>query len=444
MVPENLQTNSIANPNSKQIGIQYERNPDAEFGEHIKNTGAICNTAASHTYGNVMSIIEKYLLEEIFPKGLFENGSVLMSTTLASRQIRHLPHQMLKKEFPIMVLIPRISFGQGDDRFLSNTLMNSRFTNTQSFWGDGSLIPLAEDPRKHIWIHGHYNRAVMFIDVICSFNTYSEQMNWLSYLWNMAPINHNKFIRAPLELYIPDQFCNLIGHLVDIPINKDNSVYDFLTYMNSIWDYPITYKLNGGSNTDDFFMYYLADIDVTFQEPQYGTGTKDGQIKRAFDISFTIRCDFNTIGYFTLNSPRLEKQINLPNNVEDINKAIVPIFSDSINLNDFDLPIGWKILGWPIFKLKQGENKISINSILNDSLRVTIDYHLKTGIPMERFIKIQFRENGQILNNEMYYIDWARRDLVLLNPNPRRTYRLIISVSIDYINNLIKEMYNLE
>jgi len=211
--------------------------------------------------------------------------------------------------------------------------------------------------------------------------------------------------------------------------------------MNSIWHYPITYKLKGGSNTDEFFMYYIADIDTTFQEPQAGTGIKDGQIRRGYDITFTVKCEFNTIGYLTLNSPDMKKQIHIPTKNDD---AIIPIFSDVINLDDFNLPVGWSILGWPIFKLKQGENSISIDNILNQSLRIVIDHHLKLGIPMERFIKVQFRENGQILNNELFYIDWVNRELILTNPNQRRTYRLIITVSHDYINNLIKELYQLE
>lgn len=432
-------TPPITNPDVILQGVQYERNVGAEYGNHIKNTGAICNTSASHTYGNVMSVIEKYLLD-IFPPDLFK--TVTASTTLSSRQITHLPHQLQKKELPILVLVPRIVFGQEDNRFLANTQINDRFTNTHSFYGDGSLLPLAEDPRKNVYIHGHYNRAVMYIDVVMTFNTFAEQVNYMSYINNMIPVGHNQFVRAPLELYLPKEFCKLVSNISKVDMyNKDESVYDFLTYMNSIWHYPITYKLKGGSNSDEFFMYYITDIDTVFQDPQAGPGVKDGQIQRGFDISFSIRCEFNTIGYLTVNSPDLKKQVHIPTTD---NQTIVPIFSDTINLDDFDLPVGWTVLGWPIFKLNQGENSISIDNILNQSLRTVIDHHLKLGIPMERFIKVQFRENGQILDNELFYIDWTNRKLILSNPNPRRTYRLIISVSHDYINNLIKELYQLD
>jgi len=439
MIMRDYQTNpSVANPDIKRVGVQYERNVEGEYGEHIKNTAAICNTSASHTYGNVMAVVEQYILD-LFPKDLFK--TVTASTTLASRQITHLPRQLHKKEVPTMVLIPRIMFGQDDNRFLAHTLMNSRFTNTHNIWGEGSLLQLAQDKHKRIWIHGHYNRAVMYVDVVLSFNTFAEQINYMSYIHNMIPVGHNQFIRAPLELYIPEEFCELVSNVVKVPVVEKESVYKFLSYLNSIWYHPITYKLKGGSNTNEFFMYYIADIDALFDVPQPGPGIKDGQVRRHFEISFTVRLEFNTIGYFTLNSPIFKKQTTvIPK--EDL--AIVPIFSDVINLDDFQLPVGWSILGWPIFKLKNDENSISIDTILNQSLRAVVDYHLQFGIPMERFIQIQFRENGQILNDELFFIDWKNRRLTLTNPNPHRTYRLIISVSHEYINNLIKELYNLE
>lgn len=433
---------SVANPDVKLSGIQYEKNPDAAYGDHIKNTAAICNSSASHTYGNVLAVVEKYLTD-LFKNSSINFKTVVASTTLASRQVMHTPNQLRKKELPMMVLVPRIVFGQDDGRFLGHTLINERTNSTHSLWGDGSLIQLGYDRKNRLWIHGHYNRALMYVDVVLCFDTYMEQVNCLSHIYNSMAINHNQFIRAPLELYIPKDFCNLISHLGKVPMVNENggSVYEFMTYMNSIWFHPITYKLKGGSNTDEYFMYYLADVDSVINDVQAGQGTKDGQVRRNFEITMTVRCEFNTIGYFTLNSPDLTKPVVM-SPPED--RAIATIFSDSIDLKDFKLPIGWSVLSWPIFKLKLGENSVSLDPILNQSLKTVIDYHLRMGLPMERFIDIQFRENGEILSTEMYYIDWRKRELILMQPNIRRTYRLIITVSHDYINNLIKEIYQLE
>ena len=440
MLPRNYNSNpSINNPDIDTKGIQYMKDTEASYGEHIKNVYAMCNSSATHTYGNVLSVVERYLLDG-FPADLFK--TITASTTLASRQVNRLPNKLYKKEVPMMVLVPRIVFGQGDDRFLGNTLINSRMNNIASQWGNGSLLELAHDRKTNIYINGHYNRALMYVDVILVFNTYSEQMNWMNHLYNVFSIGHNQFIRAPLELYIPNTFCELISKLTDIPVKNDKgSVYEFSRYMNQSFYHPITYKLDGGTNKDEFFMYYIADLDVLLTEPQAGTGVKDGQIRRNFDITFTVRCEFNTIGYFMLNSPQIEKPIILDGSD---NESIIPIFSDVINLDDFVLPEGWTILSWPIFKLGEKENSISIESLLNDSLKTVIDYHLQNGIPMESFINIQFRENGQILDNESYWIDWSSRILYLSNPDQHRTYRLIISVSNVYINELIKKIYNFE
>ena len=433
------QTPSIANPKIRQAGIQFQEHAEAAYGEHIKNTCALCNTSAAHTYGNVLAVIEQAILKR-FPEGLFKH--VTTSTTLAKRQIRHLPSQLVKLERPVMVLHPRMVFGQGEDRFLSHTIFNDRVTDTHSYWGYGSLIPIAKDVKDRIYIHGHYNRAVMFVDFILSFDTYTEQMNWLSFLYNMIPIGHNQFIQAPLELYIPSNFCQLIGTIKGIPVQEeDGSVTKFLQYMNRIWDYPITYKLKGSSNRNEFFLYYITDIDTVVQDVQAGEGVKMGQTWGMFDISFTVRCEFNTIGYFTLNAPTIQTPIHL-GPTEDT--AIATMFTDVIDLNDFELPLGWSILGWPIFKLGMGESSISLDPILNESLRAVIEYHLTQGIPMERFIRIQFRENGMILGSEGFYIDWHKRILYLMHPDYRRTYRLIVTVAPEYINNLIKDLYNLE
>ena len=439
MLPRNYDSNpNVSNPDINIQGVNYEKNPGAEYGDHIANTGAVCNTSASHTYGNVLGIIEKFLIDQ-FPPDMFK--TVAASTTLASRQLTNTPPQLRKKELPMMILTPRIVFGQDDNRFLANTLMNSRVTNTHALWGDGSLLELAKDPRRGLYVHGHYNRALMYVDVVLSVHTLNEQINLASFIHNMFPIGHNQYIESPLELFIPDDFCNLIGNLVQIPVHNNGSVHDFLTYMNTIWDNPITYKLKGGSNNDEFFMYYLSNIDTVITDVQTDQGIKDGQIKRHFNVSFTMRCEFNTIGYFTLNAPDLKEPVYM---ADTSDPSISTMFTDNIDLNDFQLPQGWIVLSWPIFKLGYNESSIEISSVLNESILAVIDHHLRLGIPIERFLQIQFRENGTILENEKFYIDWKTRILHIAIPNYRRTYRLIITVSADYVNDMVKTIYGLE
>ena len=226
-------------------------------------------------------------------------------------------------------------------------------------------------------------------------------------------------------------------------MKQDESVHDFMRFMNSIFYHPITYKLKGGSNSDEFFMYYMTDVDTVISDLQSNEGTKNGQIRCNFGISFTVRCEFNTIGYLTLRTPNIVRPTVVDTTVDD-DGSIIPMFSDEINLDDFQLPIGWTVLTWPIFKLDEDESDISLSPVLNQSLEAVIDYHLRMGIPMDTFIKIQFREHGQILNDEAFFIDWHKRNLHIVKPDQHRTYRLIITVSQDYINEMIKTLYGLE
>jgi hypothetical protein len=428
-----------ANPDIKLKGALYDKDPGAERDGHVKDTFAICNTSAAHTYGNVSSVVEKAIID-LFPPDTFK--TVTAVTALASRQIRHTPNQISKMSMPTFVISPRIDFGQDDNRFLANTYTNDRVHNIFAQYGDGSLLPMAYDKKRKLDIRGHLNRAVVYFDIVLGFQTYMEQTNWMSYLYNVVPIKHNFDITAPLELFIPREFNSLLSHLAGIPIYQENSsVYDYMSYMNSIWGYPITYKLKGSSGTDEFFMYYVVDIDTLVQEPQANPGIKDGQIRRNFDIAFTVRCEFNTIGYFLITHPELRKpQIMHAPPPE----AIVPIFSDQINLNDFKLPRGWTILDFPIFKLGIGEKSVSISPLFNKSIDTIIDYHLKHGIPMGQFINIQFRENGSILSREEFYIDWRKKELFVIHPNTHRTYRLLVCINYDYMNTLLKEMHGLE
>lgn len=429
---------NMKDPDIYLPGVQYERNPNSEYGYHIENTGTIAITSISHTYGNVLGIIEKYLLD-LFPLDYFR--TVLPTTQIAARQLKHTPAKLSKKEAPIMLLSPRIVFGQDENRFLGHTPFNDRMTNIHSYWGDGSLILLAEDKRRNIYIHGHYNRMVMYIDIVLTFDTYGEQLNTMNYIYNMIPIGHAQNIATPLELCIPKHMCSVISGLSKIPIkDKNNSVYDFLTYMNTIWDGTITYKLKGGSNSDEFFWHYLTNIDTTFQDVQMDQGQRNAQLIHNYNITFTIRCDFNTIGYLKITHPDFKTLVTIPDTSENV---IYSIFTDVINIKDFSIPMGWAILSWPIFKLNEGENTIDISPILNDSLNACIDYHLKINKPIENFINIQFRENGQIISKELFYVDWEKRILHILQPNYKKTYRMIITTCPEYINNMVAAIYNL-
>ena len=165
--------------------------------------------------------------------------------------------------------------------------------------------------------------------------------------------------------------------------------------------------------------------------------TKINKVESDCPITFTIRCEFNTIGMFDLSVPNPGPF----RHIESSQSAVsMPIFSDVFNENDFPLLYGWKIHAKPIVKMDWGEDELYIGNTLGTTLNMMIDYHLEHHLDVELFLTVKLREN-RCLIDDGYYIDWKRRMLVFTNINYAHTYRLIIAVNKLYINDLLKDMY---
>jgi S-adenosylmethionine hydrolase len=76
------------------------------------------NTSISHTYGNVLASIQKYILNK-FEDKFFK--TIHVQSRLAHRQLKSTPSEFLKKRKPAIAFRPRIDYND-NNAFLSNTL----------------------------------------------------------------------------------------------------------------------------------------------------------------------------------------------------------------------------------------------------------------------------------------------------------------------------------
>ena len=154
-------------------------------------------------------------------------------------------------------------------------------------------------------------------------------------------------------------------------------------------------------------------------------------------ITFTLRCEFNTIGLFDLSVPNPGPFRIIDPNTSGIT---IPIFSDIFNEKDFPLPYGWKIHARPIIKLDYGETEIDFRTVLGYGLEKMLDYHIQHHISPDLFINVKLRENNVIIDDG-YYIDWNERKVKFQTVKYQDTYRLIISINQLYINDMLKMLY---
>jgi len=417
---------------------QYNAMSPREF-KHGYELSLACQsgTDMAHTVGNVTAIMLQFVLD-LFPSNTF--ATALPSTKIAHRQLRHTPKQIRTQPYPMCIVNPRISLSGLDNRLAAGSYATSLWSTTSNrFQNRSEMEKLFFDKRKGIEWRGKINRVVMYFDFVLSFRSMMEQLRWASYLINKIPTDGGFFdVDTALEMALPDGFLEETAKYAGIPVKTpDGNVSQFVDYLNMNSVYPISYRFSSGRHTDAFYSYYMTSLLCNINDLNYSNVNKVGQTESDCPITFTIRCEFNTIGLFDLSVPNPGPFRILEPRQSSVS---IPIFSDYFNERDFPLLYGWKIMSRPIVKMDWGETEVYIGSGFGQTLNEMIDYHLKNKINPELFINVHLRENRSLIQDG-YYVDWRRRVLVIQNVDYAKTYRLIITINQLYINDMLSTLY---
>lgn len=419
----------------------YQYNSLSPLGnEHGYKLSLACQsgTDMAHTTGNVTAVVLQFIVDQ-FPENTF--ATAMPSTQIAHRQLRHTPSQIRSQPYPMCIVQPRVSLSGLDNRLAAGSFATTLWQTTSCRFQNRSEMPLLFfDKQKGIEWRGKINRVVMHFDFVLSFQSATEQLRWASYLINRLPTDGGRFfdIDTALEMAIPDGFLEETARYAGIPVRDEKgNVSQFVDYLNMNSVFPTTYRFSSGRHKDAFYQFYMTSLLCSIDNLNYQQVTKVNQTEADCPITFTLRCEFNTIGMFDLSVPnpgpyRLIKPAE--------NSIAIPIFSDFVNDNDFPLLYGWKIHSKPICKLDWGETEINIGGMFSNELQELIDYHLEHKIPVDLFISVKLREN-RCLIEDGYYVDWKRRTLVFTNVCYTHTYRMIVAVNKLYIQKFLTEAY---
>ncbi len=399
-----------------------------------------CQCSAAHTFGNVTAFIENWLLN-LFPENLFK--TIHVNSKIAHQQMRSTPKEFLKKSPPMFVIRPRIDWND-NNRFLNGTPLVERQNNLYMQHGDTNLQDFFQDNRTKVAVKYQLNRSVMNFDVILIFNTLIQQINWASYFQNAVALEKPFFLKTCLESYLHLELLKKISLFSGFPLyDEDGSIKQFLRYMNGNSQYPITYKLQGSSGTEEFYRYYPVNIDTTITNFSTDDGEKVGQVTDRYQISFSVRCEFYSTGFYYLFSDKIKDYAVITVDTED--SRIIPIFTDVLTQEDIDLPMGWKLYASPSCRLEDKNDSVDIGSLFNDSIRSTIKFHRERGIPLMEFFKLRVRKQGKLLQyGKDYTVDLDNYRINFINCDTYFTYKILIMLNVEYINNLIKDIYKLQ
>lgn len=432
----------VTNTDIRERRLMYQYNSlSPKYNEHGYSLSLACQSGTDmiHSIGNVTAIALQFIVD-LFPNGTF--ASAFPSTQLAHRQLKHTPKQIRTQPYPMCIVSPRVSLSGLDNRLAAGSFATTTWNTTSNRFQNRSEMPeLFFDKQKKIVWRGKINRTVVYFDFVLSFQSMSEQLRWASYLINKIPTDGGFFdIDTALEMAIPDGFLAETAKYAGIPVKDEKgNVSQFIDYLNMNSVFPISYRFSSGRHTDAFYSHYMTALLCNIGELNYSNGTKSSNLVEAdYPITFTMRCEFNTIGMYDLCVPNPGPFVYIPPSKSSI---VIPIFSDTWNEKDFPLLYGWKILARPIVKMDWDEKEVYIGGSFSNSVNELIDYHLKNHLDVELFLTVKLREN-KCLINDGYYVDWKRRMLVFTNIRYTSTYRLIIAMNKLYVQNMLAEMYS--
>ena len=107
--------------------------------------------------------------------------------------------------------------------------------------------------------------------------------------------------------------------------------------------------------------------------------------------------------------------------------------------------MGWKLYASPSCRLEDKNDSVDIGSLFNDSIRSTIKFHRERGIPLMEFFKLRVRKQGKLLQyGKDYTVDLDNYRINFINCDTYFTYKILIMLNVEYINNLIKDIYKLQ
>jgi hypothetical protein len=394
-----------------------------------------CLTSSAHTYGNITAIIQKKILD-MFPQGLFK--TIHVNSKIAHKQLRSTTNEVFKKEKPMMILRPRIDW-DSSNMFMGETLVNERMTDIYSKYGGTNLEDFILDRKHNICMKFKLDRCVLNFDVVLIFSTLMEQINYATFIRNNIGNTRSITINTAAESYLSPDLMKIISDISGVPmLDASGSVEPFVKYLNGISRYPITYRLQGSTNSTEFYRYYPLNIDTIINGLSTDEGEKVGQVMSQYQLSFNIRAEFWGTGFYYLFSNKLNKTMTLP--VPD-NATIIPVYTDVICAEDYDLKDGWQLYTQPSCKLDNPNDEIDISSLFNASLKHVIRRHIATGVPWTNFIDIRIRQQGKPMTSGVNYIvDMENMKIKFIRCGVYYTYKILIYVNVEYVNSMVEDI----
>lgn len=407
----------------------------------------------AHTCGNVTAYVTDYI-QTWFVPNFFKTVNV--STTMAYRYFNVLQNQkaeFFRKNKPFLIIQPRLN--PDGARFLAGAQLANRTNPTFDGGEYGSLQPFIRDDEKGYEMKFQLNRLSMSFDVSIVVESQMEQINVFNYLKNRLIWERPLDWETALESHIPREMIAAVSSITGKSMSEPG---ELLHYLNSNTIFPITYKIKNSTGNDEYFRYYPTLLDAELTNISMDSGAKTGLVDSAYGITFTVNLEFNTAGiYHIISKEPIPKDWNnggvaLPQGSD------ADVFNDSLRMDmlltpyrdlGINIPPGWRVFSNPSFKITASApdpDILDFSKLISPSIRNAINYHREMNMPLDNLISITVLKDYKpldVLKGE-YMVDFEDFNLYTYSLNKTSTYRMLIIVNINYMNELVKDTLGME
>lgn len=400
------------------------------------------DTSVTHTFGNVACVAMNYI-KSYFNPDFFKTEHI--STKIAYKQLDvfRSKKEFWKNEKPILVVKPRVEiddssvgyYGSAMMNRMTNSLLNAEFANT---------VPVIVDRKYGIMLRFGWNRFKIYYDVAIVVQTYNEQLNLMYSLKNKMIPQTPYMLNTSLEACIPKGIIKPIQKHLGIPEDKTAAI---TRYLNTYGDVPFTYKLKNASGTNEYFMLYDTNIEVTLSDINGDDGDQNNMVTDTYTISLSMSFEFNAPGtWYTFLKDNDPRYIANPSDAELhesdslVGERIVPLLSIPLNYN-LRLGEGWKILQSPAYMVTQNGCKPGIVDItdfsqvipdpVQDTIKKLVKHNKENGIPLSPYIQFRcFKDTKELpIGKRGYEVDLDKFEIRTYDCKPKTTYRLFILIN---------------
>ena len=168
---------------------------------------------------------------------------------------------------------------------------------------------------------------------------------------------------------------------------------------------------------------------------QLDDGERDGKLDFNFHIEMSATLEIPVPHYYSFYSA---EELTSDITVKEQEEGCVAVYS----INLMDIPKvdehGWGQAAYTDYQTDDGDTEIDISPILggSNSLTNAINHDLTLGISPNKYININVFRDDDIAKVVPFKMDWNRKTIVFMNPEPEEILHIVIYYDRDYINNL--------